>query len=435
MRTAKTRRTLAVVAGTGVMALALVGCTRGGDTPAPTTDPSGDATTAPSVVASPGITDTTLTFGITTPLTGTTAGPGNCTADGAIAYFGYKNANGGITFGDGKTRTIEIKTYDDEYSPEKSLANFQQMIADGVFAGGIGLGTPTNRAWREAAIDAGFPQVLVMTGDPIFSTWDESPWQLGLVAKYQQEGAAMGELLATSSGSHKVAIIAQNDDFGAGYVEGFKEAIADSPNIEIVLEQTYEPTDQTLDGQITAAAASGADVLFNAVSVTPLVIGEVQKAQSLGWFPYWFMPSNTSSPAGVLIPGGAVNDAGEPVYPGMYSVAFSAVAAQPNFAELPNGQLFLDSIAEYTNQEGVPAFPHCVWSWIGAQILEQAFMKMEEPTRESFMAALRDIKGFVPDFMLEGTSIDTTVDGQPAVSSVVVQKFNGRGFVTVDTFE
>ena len=31
------------------------------------------------------------------------------------------------------------------------------MVSDGVFAAGVGLGTPTNRAWREAAIDEGVP--------------------------------------------------------------------------------------------------------------------------------------------------------------------------------------------------------------------------------------------------------------------------------------
>ena len=36
---------------------------------------------------------------------------------------------------------------------------------------------------------------------------------------------------------------------------------------------------------------------------------------------------------------------------------------------------------------------------------------------------------------LPGTAVDTTEDGQPAVSSVVVQKYNGRGYDTADTFE
>ncbi|WP_156378886.1 ABC transporter substrate-binding protein [Microbacterium sp. Root61] len=417
----RARGIVGVVAMASIVAVALAGCSRGG-----TEDGGGtDGSAAP---ASPGITDTSITFGITSPLTGATAGPGNCTVDGALAYFGVKNAEGGIEFGDGKTRTVEIKAYDDGYDPQKALANFQQMVSDGVFAAGLGLGTPTNRAWREAAIDEGVPQVLVQTGDPLFSDREESPEQIGLVPIYQQEGAAFGELLASSDEPHKVAILSQNDDYGKGYVEGLKDAIADADNIEIVGELTYEATDTSVDAQLTELAATGADVFFNAMSITPLVISSLQKAQQIGWLPSWFLPSNTSSPVAILEPGGAS------AFPGIYSVAFSQSAASPAFQESEEGKAFLAAIDEYTNQDGVPAFPHCVWSWIGAATLEQAFMKMEEPTRESFMAALMSIEDFQAPFMLEGSDINTTVDGKPAVSSVQVQKYNGKGYATAETF-
>ncbi len=411
-----------IVAMASVVALALTGCARGGDGGGGDGDGGGEA------AASPGITDTSLTFGITSPLTGPTAGPGNCTVDGALAYFGVKNADGGIEFGDGKTRTIEIKSYDDTYDPQKALANFQQMVADDVFAAGIGLGTPTNRAWREAAIDEEFPQVLVMSGDPIFSDREESPYQLGFVPIYQQEGEAFGKLLASSSEDHKVAILYQNDDYGEGYVEGFKSAIEGSGNIEVVEELTYEATDTSVDAQITELAASGADVFFNAMSITPLVISALQKAQQIGWLPSWFLPSNTSSPSAILEPGGGA------AFPGIYTVAFSGAAASPAFQESEEGQAFMEALGEYTNQDGVPAFPHCVWSWIAASVLEQAFMKMEEPTREAFLEALLSIDGFNAPFMLEGSTINTTVDGLPAVADVQVQKYNGRGYDTAQSF-
>ncbi|KAA9108319.1 ABC transporter substrate-binding protein [Microbacterium rhizomatis] len=408
------------VAVASIIALTLAGCSRGGD--------SGGGASGSGAAASPGITDTTLTFGITSPLTGATAGPGNCTVDGATAYFDAKNDAGGITFGDGKTRKVEIKAYDDAYDPQKALANFQQMVSDGVFAAGVGLGTPTNRAWREAAIAEGVPQVLVMTGDPLFSDRTQSPEQLGLVPIYQQEGAAFGELLASSTAPHKVAILSQNDDYGKGYVEGFTEAIAGASNIEVVKSLTYEATDTSVDAQLTELAASGADVFFNAMSITPLVISSLQKAQQIGWLPSWFLPSNTSSPSAILEPGGGS------AFPGIYSVAFSQSAASPTFAGTDDGKAFLDAIAKYTKQDGVPAFPHCVWSWIAAATLEQAFMKMTEPTRESFMTALESISDFKAPLMLDGSTIDTTQDGKPAVSAVQVQKFNGKGYAPATTF-
>jgi ABC-type branched-subunit amino acid transport system substrate-binding protein len=412
------RRSLAAIAAFGVIALAVSGCARG--------DSGGEASEGAS---SPGITDSTITFGTTSPLSGSAAGVGNCAADGAIAYFEARNAEGGIEFGDGKTRTVEFKAYDDGYDPQRALANFQQMVSDGVFATALGLGTPTNRAYREAAIAEEVPQVLVQTGDPLFSDREESPWQLGLLPVYQQEGEAFGELLAASPGDHEVAILFQNDDFGRGYVEGFKAAVADAENVQIVKELGYEATATEVNAQITELASTNADVFFNAMSsLAPLVIGSLQQAHTVGWHPSWFLPSTSSSPAALLGPSGVAD-----TFPGIYSTASSLSASAPDFATSPEGEQFLDALHTYTNQEGAPGFPQCVWSWIGASILEQAFTKMEQPTRESFMTALRSITDYSAPFLLEGGTIDTSRDGLPAMSEVDVLKFNGTGFAPAES--
>ncbi|MCX6502875.1 MAG: ABC transporter substrate-binding protein [Microbacterium sp.] len=413
-----TRSVVGIVALTSAVALTLAGCARGGDSGG-----GADASAEPS----PGITDTTLTLGITTPLSGATAGPGTCTVAGVTAYFGAVNAAGGVEFGDGKTRTIEINALDDGYDPQKAKSNYDQL-KDSVFAMTAGLGTPTNRAYREAAIADEVPQVLVMTGDPIFSDQEESPWQLGFVPIYQNEGEAFGKLLAESGEDHKVAVLLQNDDYGDGYVEGFKQGIEGADNIEIVKELTYEATDTSVDAQLTELASTGADVFFNAMSITPLVISSLQKAQQLSWLPSWFLPSNTSSPGAIVTPGG-----GE-AFPGVYTVAFAQSASSPTFAEAPEGQQFLDDLKQYADYPDTPAFPHCVWSYQVGATLQQVFEKMTEPTRENFMETLRTIEGFEAPFMLEGTAVNTTEDGLPAVSTVVVQKYNGKGYATVEDF-
>src|SRR4051794_23734121 len=413
------RTAFRVVAGASALALMLAGCG--------SRDDSGRSGAGGSDT-SPGITDSTVTLGITTPLSGATAGPGTCTVAGVKAYFGAKNADGGVKFGDGKTRTVDIKALDDGYDPQKAKANYDQL-KDDVFAMTAGLGTPTNRAWRDAAIADEVPQVLVMTGDPLFSDPKESPWQLGFVPKYQNEGEAFGKLLAASGGDHKVAILSQNDDYGKGYVEGFKSAIKGADNIKVVKELTYEATDTSVDAQITELAASGADVFFNAMSVTPLTISALQKAQQVGWKPSWFLPSNTSSPGAILQPGGAA------AYPGIYSVSFSKAPRRPAFAQAPDVVESLAPLKQYGDYPAPPAFPHCQWSWMVGATLDQAFQKMTEPTRDNFMKALRSIKDFQAPLMLPDTSVDTSKDGQPAVSTVVVQKFNGKGYDTVQNFQ
>lgn len=418
-RHSRSRTALRVVACASALALTLVGCGNRGSNGG---DGSGGG------ASSPGITDTSLTLGITTPLSGATAGPGTCTVAGVKAYFGAKNAQGGVKFGDGKTRKVTITALDDTYDPQKAKANYDQLKSS-VFAMTAGLGTPTNRAWRQAAITDKVPQVLIMTGDPIFSDTKQSPWQLGFVPTYINEGEAMGKLLATSSGQHKVAILSQNDDYGKGYVDGFMSAIKGKSNIQVVKQLTYEATDTSVDAQITELASSGADVFFNAMSVTPLMISSLQKAQQLNWKPSWFLPSNTSSPGAILQPGNAT------AYPGVYSVAFSKAPASPEFAQDQDVQTYLAALKQYGDYADPPAFPHCQWSYIVGATLDQAFQKMTAPTRDSFMKALRSIKDYQAPLMLPGTSVNTTKDGQPAVSSLVVQKYNGKGFDTVKSFD
>ncbi|WP_156760081.1 ABC transporter substrate-binding protein [Microbacterium karelineae] len=413
----RSTRVLGAVALGSALALALAGCGRGD------TGGGGDDADA----ASPGVTDDSITLGVTTPLSGATAGPGTCTVAGLVAYMGERNAEGGIEFGDGMTRTVEIEAWDDAYDPQKALQNFQQNSGD-VFAFTSGLGTPTNRAYRDAAIDEEVPQVLIQTGDPLFSDQAESPWQLGFVPTYMNEGAAFGELLAASGEDITVAVLYQNDDYGEGYFEGFQEAI-EGTSVEIVEELTYEATDTSVDAQLTELAGSDADVFFNAMSITPLVISSIEKTKELGWAPSWFLPSNTSSPAAILGPASANAD------DGFYSVSFAKAPQSPAFAEDEDVQTFLASLEEYSGEyTTTPDFPHCMWSYMIGATLEQAFMDMEEPTRDAFMESLRGISGLEAPLMLEGTSVDTTQDGQPAVSSLVVQKYNGNGYDTAENF-
>jgi len=407
-------RVTGAIAVASAVAMTLAGCGRGSDSSS-----SGGSST--------GITDSTITLGITTPLSGSTAGPGTCTVAGMKAYFGSVNAAGGVKFGDGKTRKVEIKALDDAYDPQKAKANYDQLKGK-VFAMTAGLGTPTNRAYREAAIADKVPQVLVATGDPIFSDTGQSPYQLGLVPTYVNEGEAFGKLLASSSKQHTVAILSQNDDYGEGYVEGFKKGIAGASNIKIVKQLTYEASDTSVDAQITQLAATHADVMFNAMSVTPLAIASLQKAQQVGWKPSWFLPSNTSSPTAILAPGKAS------AYPGVYSTSFAKTPQSPAFAGDADVKKFLSDLKEYANYKDAPEFPHCMWTYIAGATLEKAFENMTSPTRTDFMKALRNISDFKAPLMLAGTSVNTTTDGQPAVSKVQVQKYNGTGYASATTF-
>src|SRR5450830_1225359 len=103
------KRFTGTVAVLGIAALLVTGCTRG-NTGGSSTGGSGSAT-------SPGITDKSLSLGISSPLSGPTAGPGSCSVAGLYSYLEAKNATGGFEFGDGKTRKVNLTYLDDAYDP------------------------------------------------------------------------------------------------------------------------------------------------------------------------------------------------------------------------------------------------------------------------------------------------------------------------------
>ena len=53
---------------------------------------------------------------------------------------------------------------------------------------------------------------------------------------------------------------------------------------------------------------------------------------------------------------------------------------------------------------------------------------MEEPTRDSFMTALKSISGFEAPLLLDGITVDTTQGDQPAITGLQLVTYNGTAF-------
>ncbi len=226
-----------------------------------------------------------------------------------------------------------------------------------------------------------------------------------------------------------MATLAQNDDFGESYLDGFNGAIEGS-QVTIVASATYEPTDTTLDSQVTELAASGADVLLSAVSVTPLQVGVLTKAQSLGWLPRIFLPSNTSTPGTILQPGGAG------AYPAVYTPSFSKNPNSPAFAEDEDVQAYNAAFEQYGSQIASTYTPHCTWGYTEGAVLDQVFQGMEEPTRDSFMESLRSISDFQAPMLLDGITVDTTSSTESGISTVQLVRYDAAtgGYGPVDGY-
>src|SRR5438445_7399795 len=76
--------------------------------------------------AEPGVTDSTVTVGMSAPFSGPDAGFGTALKAGAETYLRYVNENGGI-----HGRKIQLLALDDAEDPSRTVANTKKMTDDG----------------------------------------------------------------------------------------------------------------------------------------------------------------------------------------------------------------------------------------------------------------------------------------------------------------
>lgn len=403
---------LPLLAGAAIVALSLAGCS-------PRISGAGGASGGP-VQASPGITDTEINLGMTDPLSGPLALPGSQALAGLQSYIDKLNQAGGVKFGDGKTRTINLTSYDDGYDPARAVANMRQEIAEGKFANVGGLGTATGLATIPVANENKFPNVLLQSGGVgLSSNQVANPWTLGYLPTYVGETKAFGKYLASLGKPISVAVLTQDDDAGKAWSDGLKEGIKGSA-VTIVDEQKFEVGDPQVDAQMAALAATKADVLFEATGQLNIIPQSMLKAQQLGWLPELFLPSVASNARQSIVPGNGK------AFPAVFTVAFSKDPSSPVFANDPEVIQFK---ADF--KKSAPAamadtpIGQAVWGYQTGAVLEAAFKAMKEPTRQGFMDALHGFKGISIPLVLDGVTFDATSrTTSPMNANVAVEKFD-----------
>src|ERR1700755_2106028 len=83
----------------------------------------------------------------------------------------------------------------------------------------------------------------------------------------------------------KVGILYQNDDFRRDFLGPFKKVLADAGGTaSVIMEQTYDLTDPTIDSQLINLSKSGADVFSN-ISTGKATSQSIRKVAELGWKP------------------------------------------------------------------------------------------------------------------------------------------------------
>src|SRR5690606_7657772 len=184
---------------------------------------------AASAADTTGITDTTIKIGNIMPYSGPASAYSQIGKADA-AYFKMVNDNGGVC-----GRQIEFISYDDGYSPPKTVEQARKLVeSDQVALIFNSLGTATNSAIQKYMNAKQVPQLFVATGASKFGHPEEFPWTMGWQPDYVSEGKIYARYLLENMPDAKIGILYQNDDYGQDYVNGLKEGLGDKASSMIV---------------------------------------------------------------------------------------------------------------------------------------------------------------------------------------------------------
>lgn len=243
------------------------------------------STSAWAQAKTPGVTDTEIVLGATTPLSGPAAAWGT-TGLGAEAWAKHVNDRGGV-----HGRKIKVVLKDDGYVPGRAVANVTEL-KDNVFALVGLLGSAVMNANKDLVAEAKLPTIYPY-GDP--QIWARQPkdkqrYIFAVYPNYVDEGEFLVQQAAKLVGARKVAIFYQNDDYGKGYVEGVKRAVQGlAGKVSLAAEVPHEVQDRELGTHALKVRDSGAEVVIP-VGTTTAGANLIKEMAKVGYRPKIFAP-------------------------------------------------------------------------------------------------------------------------------------------------
>jgi branched-chain amino acid transport system substrate-binding protein len=368
---------------------------------------------------SPGVTPTTITIGGTVPITGPAALFGSV-GRGADAYFKYVNAHGGVN-----GRKIKYIYRDDAYDPAKTVQLTRELVEnDHVFAIFDTVGTDNTVATTDYLNAAKVPQLFAGTGTArVGDNFKSHPWTMGYLPSFRAEGVVYGRAIAKTAGA-KVAVLAEASDFGKDLTDGLKRGLG-AKSSAIVSSQQYQPTDTSIESQMSTLHASGANVLV--LNVTPqYAILAYLAAHKLGWHPRIYVSSVCISPNVMDIirasVGAEVN--------GSQSIAFVKDPTDQTFAKDPVVALYTSILKKYAPG----AKPSDVYNFYGMGVAYTMVDALKHagksPTRASLLKAAQHLNEVNP-FMRAGVKIATSPSDYYPISKAQPVRYDRVHWVAV----
>lgn len=365
----------------------------------------------------PGVTDTEIKLGQTSPYSGP-ASAYSVIAKTQLAYFKMINEQGGIN-----GRKVNMISLDDAYSPPKTVEQTRKLVEQEEVAAILNpLGTPTGLAVRRYLNDKKVPQLFVGAGATLWGDHEHFPYSIGFQASYQAETAVYAKYVLTKKPDAKIALFYQNDDAGKDYGNGFKKGLGpDNVKKMVVAEATYESTDPTIDSQIVKLKASGADVLFMH-AIPKQAAQAIRKIGEIGWKPdMFFLAATSTSITSVLKPAGFDHSTG---------IISSYSFKDPNDPQWKQDKDVQDWAAFMKNYfpDGNVQDQLIVYGYVVAEATVQVLKQCgDNITGENIMKQAANLDIALP-MMLPGIKLKTSPTDYFPVEAMRLERFNGEAW-------
>ena len=365
----------------------------------------------------PGVTATEIKIGGIHPYSGPASAYG--TIGKAIgAYFKMVNDQGGIN-----GRKINYLPMDDGYSPPKAVEMARKLVEqDQVALIFNSLGTPSNSAIHKYMNQQKVPQLFVATGASKWNDPKNFPWTMGWQPNYQTEGRIFAAYVLKNVKDAKIGILYQNDDYGKDYLKGFEDGLGAANAKLVVMKQTYEVTDPTVDSQIVNLKNSGANVFFN-ITTPKFAAQAIKKAHDIGWKPLHLLNNVSSSVGSVMRPAGA--EASKDVVTAAYLKDYT----DPQWKNDKAMQEWVAWMKKY-HTEGKLEDGFNIYGYSAAQTLVQVLKQCgSDLSRGNIMRQAANLKDFEPSLFLPGIKINTSAADFAPTQQMQLARFNGETWV------
>ena len=363
-----------------------------------------------------GASDTVIKIGNTNPYSG------NASTYGLIgktieATFKMVNDKGGIN-----GRKIEFITYDDGYTPPKTVEMVRKLVEeDKVLCVFQTLGTPPNTAIHKYMNGKKVPHMFVATGASKWGNPKEFPWTMGWQPDYATEASIYAKHILKTKPAAKIGILMQNDDYGKDYYNGFLAGLGKENEKLIVARATYEVTDPTVDSQMIQLKNSGADVFFN-ITIPKFAAQAIKKAAEIDWKPVHYLNNVSSSFASVMKP------AGVEASQGIILALYRKDVSDPQWAGSQDVKDFKEFMAKYMPSANVNDDLHNYGYSVTHTMIETLKRCGDELTRANLMKQASSFKAFDNPMLLPGIKINTSPTDFYPLQAVQLARVKGEGF-------